>query len=133
MRYQKSANSILKEFKTDKDKGLSKKEVGLRLIKYGKNILPEKEKPPLYIHFIEQFKNLLVAILFIAALVSLLLGDITDSLAIFAIVMLNATIGFVQEVKAEKTLESLKEKEIRYTLVLRDGSMEKIPVSEVVA
>src|SRR3990170_5375394 len=132
MFHKKTAREVILEFKTDSDIGLSQKEVGIRLLKYGKNKLPEKPKPPVIIHFIEQFKNLLVAILLIASLISLILGDLIDALAIFTIVILNATIGFIQEVKAEKTLESLKEKAIQYSLVLRDGKIRKVPSVEIV-
>ena len=132
MFHKKTAREVILEFKTNSDIGLSQKEVGIRLLKYGKNKLPEKPKPPVIIHFIEQFKNLLVAILLIASLISLILGDLIDALAIFTIVILNATIGFIQEVKAEKTLESLKEKAIQYSLVLRDGKIRKVPSVEIV-
>lgn len=132
MYYQKSAEIIEKELGTDINVGLTKKEVGIRLLKYGPNILPHKPKPPLYLKYIAQFKNLLVAILVLASGVSLFLGDVTDSIAIFAIVLLNSTIGFIQEVKAEKTLDSLKEKEVLYALVLRNGTKQQIPASEIV-
>ena len=132
MFYQKSIDQIEKELKTDINRGLSKKEVGIRLLKYGYNLLPEKPAPLLILKFIDQFKNLLVAILVLASFISLFLGDVIDALAIFTIVLVNATIGFIQEVKAQKTLESLKEKEILYALVLRDGKTQKIPSQELV-
>src|SRR3989344_438657 len=133
MFYQKSVNEIEKELSTNINTGLSQKEVGIRLLKYGQNLLPEKPRPPVFLKFFDQFKNLLVAILLLAALVSLILSDVIDAIAIFAIVLLNATIGFIQEVKAEKTLDSLKEKDILYALVLRDGKVQKVPSREIVA
>ncbi|OGG16915.1 hypothetical protein A3D78_06575 [Candidatus Gottesmanbacteria bacterium RIFCSPHIGHO2_02_FULL_39_14] len=132
MYYQKSVQETVRELSADVNHGLSKREVGIRLLKYGPNALPAKPKPPAILHFINQFKNLLVIILLLASLVSLFIGDIVDSLAIFAIVALNATIGTIQEVKAEKTLESLKEKEILYTLILRDNKVQKVPAGEIV-
>src|SRR3989338_1721622 len=132
MFFQKSIAQAEKEMRTDIFRGLSRKEVGIRLLKYGPNTIPSKPPPPLILHFIDQFKNLLVIILLLAALVSYILGDLTDTLAIFAIVIMNATIGAVQEIRAEKTLESLKEKDIFYTLVLRDKKVQRVPFSEIV-
>src|SRR3989344_3269384 len=132
MYYQKSVTEVARELSTDINRGLTRKEVGIRLLKFGYNLLPQKPKSPAILKFFNQFKNLLVGVLLLASLVSLFLGDVTDALAIFAIVILNASIGFIQEIKAERTLESLKEKEILYALVLRDGKMEKIPSSEIV-
>src|SRR3990167_1122883 len=132
MYYQKSVQETVRELSADVNHGLSKREVGIRLLKYGPNALPAKPKPPAILHFINQFKNLLVIILLLASLVSLFIGDIVDSLAIFAIVALNATIGTIQEVKAEKTLESLKKKEILYTLILIDNKVQKVPAGEIV-
>ena len=132
MYYKKSVTEVARELSTDINRGLTRKEVGIRLLKFGYNLLPQKPKSPAILKFFNQFKNLLVGVLLLASLVSLFLGDVTDALAIFAIVILNASIGFIQEIKAERTLESLKEKEILYALVLRDGKMEKIPSSEIV-
>src|SRR3989338_10503911 len=132
MHYKKSIEDIAAEFKTDLAAGLSNSEAKKRLEDNGPNSLPEKPKSPLILNFIGQFKNLLVAILLAAAVVSLLVGDVLDALAIFTIVMLNASIGFIQEGKAEKTLESLKQKEILMTLVIRDGLIKKLPAAELV-
>ncbi len=132
MFYQQSAAEVIKEFKSDRSCGLSRSEAQHRLSKYGPNLLPTKKKPPIIYKFFAQFKNVLVIILLAATLVSLFLGDKLDAIAIFTIVILNATIGFVQEVQAEKTLESLKETDILYALVLRDSQIEKIPFSETV-
>ncbi len=132
MWYQKSVETTIKELKTDATDGLAHKEAALRLSKYGRNILPEKQKPPLFFKFISQFKNTLVLILLLATIVSFFLGDILDAAAIFAIVILNSTIGFIQEIQAEKTLESLKQKEVLYAIVARGGQVERIPVTDVV-
>lgn len=131
MYYQQSAASVLKALKTDATTGLSHLEAEKRLSKYGHNLLPVKKKPPVIFKFFSQFKNTLVLILLAATLIALILGDKLDALAIFAIVILNATIGFIQEIQAEKTLDALSEKDILYTLVLRDSQVEKIPTSEV--
>ncbi|KKS95421.1 MAG: P-type HAD superfamily ATPase, Ca2+-transporting ATPase [Candidatus Gottesmanbacteria bacterium GW2011_GWA2_43_14] len=132
MYYKKTVEKIVSELKTDLELGLSLHEAKRRLAEYGPNSLPEKPKPPLILNFIGQFKNLLVFILLIAAIISLLLGDALDAIAIFSIVLVNATIGFVQEIQAERTLESLKQKEILKATVVRDGTINEIPAAELV-
>lgn len=133
MYYDQTTNEVIKALKTNQSRGLSRSEAAKRLSRNGPNLLPTKKKSPVIFKFFAQFQNVLVIILLAATLVSLLLGDKLDAIAIFAIVILNATIGFIQEVQAEKTLESLKEKDILYTLVLREKQVEKIPFSEVVS
>lgn len=130
--YQQSPEEVVKQRETHPEKGLSHKEVKNRLTRYGPNLLPTKEKPPVIFKFFDQFKNILVLILLLASLVSLFLGDALDAIAIGAIVLINATIGFIQEVQAEKTLESLKQKDLLFALVLREGTIEKIPFAELV-
>ena len=132
MHYKKSVEDIAREFKTNLTAGLNTTDAKRRLAENGPNLLPEKLKSPLILNFIGQFKNLLVAILLVAAVISLLLGDVLDATVIFAIVMLNASIGFIQEVQAEKTLESLKQKEILMAFVVRDGLIKKMPAAELV-
>ena len=127
-----SPEEIIKEFKSDEKEGLTNTEALKRLKKYGANVLPEKREPPTIFKFIEQFQNVLVIILLIAVAVSTFVGEIVDALAILAIVLLNATIGFVQEIQAEKTLDSLKEKDVVSTLILRDGQIERVPVPDIV-
>jgi Ca2+-transporting ATPase len=132
MWHQKPIQSILKEINTNETSGLTPSEVRRRLAKYGSNTLPTKKKPPLFLKFFSQFKDFLVIILLAATLVSFILGEYIDAVAILAIVLINAVIGFVQEIQAEKTLESLKQKEILYAIVLREETIEKIPASEIV-
>lgn len=132
MFYRKPIQDIVKELNTNIEHGLSQREVGIRLLKFGKNLLPSPPTPPLILKFFEQFKNIFVLILIIASLISILVGDALDAVVIFAIVILNSSIGFAQEVQAQKTLESLKEKEVLFTLVLRDNQTKKIAQDEVV-
>lgn len=132
MWHQKTVREILAEFKTDPISGLTSKEAQRRLREYGPNLLPEKPKPSLLSKFINQFRDVLILILLFATAISLLLGETVDAIAILAIVILNSAIGFIQEVQAEKTLESLKEKDVNYALVLRDGNVEKILFPQLV-
>lgn len=132
MWYQKDLSLIEKELETNKNTGLTFAEAQIRLKKYGPNNFPEKIPPSILVKFFSQFKSFLTLILIFATLASAILGDLIDSIAILAIVLLNATIGTYQEIKAEKTLNRLKAADISYTYVLRDGSLEKIPTEEVV-
>lgn len=132
MWYQKSAREVIKTFGTNPETGLSTARVIQRQKKYGPNVLPSKKKPPLIWKFIAQFQNILVSILLAATIISFIVGDTADAMAIFLIVVINAALGFLQEMQAEKTLESLREKDIQMTLVERDGRSEKIPSSKVV-
>ena len=132
MFHQKSAQKVLDELHTNSAVGLNRQEVEKRLHQYGLNSLPEKPPPSILIKFISQFKSVLILVLFIATFLSLFLGDILDAVAIFSIVILNAAIGTFQEIKAEKTLSSLKEMDIKKTLCVRNGKTEKINVEDIV-
>lgn len=133
MWYTKSTDTIIQELHTDEKLGLSQKEAAKRLEQNGPNALPTKKKPPVIFKFFAQFKNVLVGILLFATLLSFFLGETVDAIAIAAIVVMNAVIGFAQELQAEKTLESLKETEVAQTLVVRNGIIEKIPVANIVS
>lgn len=132
MWHQKPIVSILKELDTDAIAGLSSKEVKRRLVKYGPNCLPAKEKPPVILKFIAQFKNVLVVILLGATVVSFLLGDILDAFVIVIIVLINASIGFIQELQAEKTLEMLKQKDVYHAMVTRNGDVSTVAFENIV-
>ena len=130
--YNLPVEKVIKQFQTHKAKGLSDHEIKKRLARYGPNLLPVAAKPLLIFKFLAQFKNVLVIILIIATIVSFALGDILDAVAIATIILVNATIGFIQEVKAEKTLQSLKKMEKLVALVVRNSSVSEIPSSEIV-
>src|SRR4030066_1206674 len=107
---------------TNPDKGLSPFEAKHRLEKFGPNtVTMQKQKGPL-LRFILQFHQPLVYILLAAAFVTLFLREWVDSSVIFGVVIINAIIGFVQESKAERAIESLKKMMTTETNVLRDGN-----------
>lgn len=112
--------------------GLKKDQVEESRKKYGVNELQEESKKSIFSVFIEQFKDVLVIILLIAASVSVFLGDVESSLVIFAVVAINAILGTVQHVKAEQSLSSLKALSAPMTKVLRNGEKLEIPSKEVV-
>lgn len=119
------------------ENGLSDKEVQKRLEKYGKNeIVRTKKISPLKI-FIDQFKSFLVIILILAAIISYILsffgeGSKFDSLLIIAIVVANAFFGFIQDFKAERSIEALKRMSTKYALVLRNGRKARVDSKELV-
>ena len=117
---------------TDMGKGLTPEEARSRLAKLGPNQLKESKGPsPLNI-FIEQFQDFIVWVLAAAALVSGFLREWIDALAILAIIILNATLGFIQEYRAEKSLAALKKLSSPFSKVIRNGQSLVIPSSEIV-
>src|SRR3989338_4572498 len=128
-----SADAVLAELKTSRS-GLSGSEARLRLARYGPNELPQQPPVPAWRIFGRQFANLLVAILIVAAAVSLLVLDdgLLDAAVNLAIVILNAAFGFVQEYRAERTVEALKKLAAPTTTVLRDGKPIELPSRELV-
>jgi P-type Ca2+ transporter type 2C len=106
--------------------GLSSKQAADRIKQDGFNSLIEKKKTPAWVHFVRQFKDVMILILIGAAGLSVIAGEKADSAIILVIVLLNAIIGFVQEYRAEKTLEALKKMTTTYTMVIRDGIPQKI-------
>lgn len=112
--------------------GLSDDEVRERQRKNGFNELQEGEKQSLILLFFAQFKDFMVLVLLVATLISGLLGEYVDAIAIIAIVFLNGILGFFQERKAEKSLDALKEMSAPQVHVLRNNQWTKIPSKEVV-
>ena len=112
--------------------GLSDAQAAQRLERYGKNALADGKKKTGVQVFFEQFKDLLVVILMVAALVSLVSGEGESTVVIFAVLLLNAVLGTVQHFKAEKSLESLKAMSAPSAKVLRDGARTVIPSAQVV-
>ena len=99
--------------------------------KYGKNAIAEGKKKPTILIFLEQFKDFLVIILIIAALISAFTGDLESFLVIIAVITMNAILGTVQTVKAEKSLSNLKKLSSPTAKVLRDGQTAILPAEEI--
>ncbi|WP_288556946.1 cation-translocating P-type ATPase [uncultured Lactobacillus sp.] len=129
--YLQTKDEVLKEFKTSID-GLSTKQAEENLARYGKNALVEGKKKTAFQVFLEQFKDLMVIILIIAAVISAFTGDLESTLVIIAVLILNAILGTVQHVKAEKSLESLKSLSSPSAKVLRNGEKIEIDSKDVV-
>ena len=112
--------------------GLNSTQAEERLKEFGKNELTEKKKKSVWTLFLNQFKNVMIVILLIAALVSVSIGDVKDAVVILIIVLLNSIIGFVQEYKAEKAMAALKKMSASNATVRRGGNITQIPSSEIV-
>jgi Ca2+-transporting ATPase len=103
-----------------------------RLEEYGKNQIIDKKKKTIYQMLLHQLMDFMIIILIAAAIISGVLGDVTDTIIILAIVMLNAAVGFIQEYRAEKAMEALKLMAAANARVLRDGKTIDIPASDLV-
>lgn len=130
--YQQSIDEIVKYSKTDLKTGLSSAEVKKRLNEVGPNQLEEKKGRTPWNMFLGQFKNVLVLILLIAALVSFILGEVSDAIVIAIILILNATLGVAQEYKAEKSLAALKKLTTPNALVIRNRKQARIKATQLV-
>lgn len=123
---------IAKELGTDPANGLSTNEAKIRLNKFGPNALQKTKGPSALFIFISQFKDFLVIILLIAALISFVLGEKIDAGMIMIIVFINSLVGFIQEYRVEKAVEHLKKLVTSDVLVFRDGKLAKIPSVDLV-
>lgn len=127
--YQKDYQDVIKELNTDEITGLSENEVLKRQEEIGFNELKAKKKQSLFIKFLLQFKDLMIIILIIAAVISIIVEpeDWIDSLIIFVVILVNAIIGVVQENKAEKSLEALEKMASPLCKVIREENVLQIP------
>lgn len=112
--------------------GLSQKEAEQRLKKYGPNELVKTKKISALALFLEQFKDFITMVLLAATLISFFLGEIADAATIVIIIIMNAFLGFIQEYRAEKSMEALAELSAPQASVLRDGAIKNIPAREIV-
>ncbi len=115
------------------EKGLSEKRAAELLREQGENILREKNKKSPIILFLSQFKDVLIVILAASTVLSFAVGQLTEAVTIIAIMLLNAVMGFVQEYRTEKTLESLKSLTAPVARVYRDGELKRISASRIVS
>lgn len=114
------------------ESGLSSEEVEKRQLKYGQNILPEKQSPSQFSLLVQQLKNPFVYILLLATVVTLLIGDFSDSVIIFLAVFINTILGFVQESRASSAIYALKNYVTNKSTVIRNGKRYFINTSEIV-
>ena len=129
--YQISTEDVKKSMETS-DSGLTAEEAAKRLAEYGENALTEGKKKSILKVFFGQFADLLVVILIVAAVISACSGNPESTFVILVVIVLNALLGTIQYVKAEKSLESLKDLTSPNAKVLRSGVKVEIPAKEVV-
>ncbi len=129
--YQMTKDAVLKKLNVNTD-GLSKEKAKELLEINGENVLQETKKKTAFQVFLSQFADLLVIILIIAAIISLVSGNLESTIVIFAVIILNAILGTAQHIKAEKSLESLKSLSSPNAKVIRDGMKIEIPSKDVV-
>ena len=128
----------LKSLGTNENTGLSDEEVKRRQEKYGKNKLQEKKKESLFIKFLKQFNDFMIIILIIASIISAVVSkmqgenDYVDSIIIIGIVVFNALMGVIQEAKAEKSIEALKQMTPQLAKVIRNGKKIEINAEDLV-
>ena len=124
--FRMSEAEVLRRLKTEERQGLTSIEAEERRKRYGPNCLAERKKQGVLRVFLDQFKDLLVIILMIAAVISTLSGDVESTAVIFAVLLLNAVLGTVEHEKARKSLDSLKSLSAPVAKVIREGSGQEI-------
>jgi Ca2+-transporting ATPase len=127
-----AGKALGKELQTDLDRGLQPAEAATRLARHGPNALPEQKGPSLLALFLGQFSSLIVWVLIGAAVISGLLQEWVDAIAIITIVIINAILGFAQEFKAERSLEALKRMTVITARVIRNGALLSLPSKDLV-
>ena len=137
--YTEPLDELRKHFGTDAQKGLNEAQLDQARAKYGKNVLREQKKPSLLVRFLSQFKDTMIIILIIAAIISFFVAaqsgearEFLEPALILAIVILNAIMGMLQESKAEKAMEALKSMSAPHARVVRNGREAVIDASELV-
>ena len=129
--YQKSVEEALAELKSGRS-GIAADEARARRATYGPNELVAKKKKSMLLMFLEQFKDFMILVLIAAAVVSGIIGEPSDTIAIIVILVLNAALGFSQEYRAEKAMAALKKMAAATAAVLRSGERVILPATEIV-
>lgn len=130
--YRESKEEVLKQLGANEQQGLTSKAAQEKLAQVGPNALVEGKKKSVVEVFLEQFKDLMVIILIVAAVISAFTGNLESTAVIIVVLILNAILGTVQHVKAEKSLEALKSLSAPAAKVLRDGKKQEIAAKDVV-
>ncbi|MBQ6511385.1 calcium-translocating P-type ATPase, PMCA-type [Methanobrevibacter sp.] len=116
---------ILSKYNTSLE-GLNNTQIQKRQAEYGLNELKEKKPTPTYILFLSQFKDILIALLLIAAIAAYAIGDVIDACVIILAVLLNTILGFIQEYRSQKAVEMLKSMMVKKAIVKRNNEIEEI-------
>lgn len=132
MWYEKSIEDVVKELSVNVQNGLTAEEVEKRKEKYGLNKLAEKKKRGIISLIFEQLNDILIYILLAAAVISFVVGERSDAVVIFIVIIINAVVGVIQESKAEKSLEALKKLSTPKAVVKRNGEVIEVNSEELV-
>ena len=137
--YQQTVDELLTALGTDANRGLSEPDARQRLERYGKNELTSEKPTPAWKKFLAQFQDVLVVLLLVATTISAALWFVErdsalpyEAVAIFAVVMLNAVMGYIQESRAEQAMAALRQMSAAQAKVIRDGTLRSIPATEIV-
>ncbi len=117
---------------TDLERGLDTPEAAARLARHGPNAIRERARRPVWRMFVDQFTDLMIVVLIGAAVVSGIVGDLKDTVAIIVILILNGVIGFVQEYRAERAIAALRKMAATSARVAREGTVHTVPATELV-
>lgn len=130
--YLLNRDEVLELFNSSIEKGLHNREVRKRQIQYGLNKLNSKNSKNIFTIFFNQFKDFMILVLMIATVLSFVMGEFGDGITIFAIIILNGILGFIQEYRAEKSLAALKKLAAPLAMVIRGGVIDEIDAEELV-
>lgn len=130
--FNQDEENVLRQLNTTKENGLSDSQVTESREKNGENLISEEKQKSIFMVFLEQFADLLVIILIIASIISMLTDNAESAIVILVVITMNAILGTVQHVKAQKSLDSLKAMSSPNARVIRNGRQVEVPASEVV-
>ncbi|MBQ8905947.1 MAG: cation-translocating P-type ATPase [Ruminococcus sp.] len=130
--FNQEGDAVLQALGTDREQGLSDSAVAESRAKHGANVIAEEKQKSIVRVFFEQFADLLVIILIAASIISMLSDNLESAIVILVVITMNAILGTVQHVKAQKSLDSLKAMSAPNARVIRNGNQVEIPASEVV-
>ena len=130
--YDKTIEQVAEELRTDIQNGLSSAEAAKRLLELGPNALPREKQRHFLKLIVKQFKDFMTLMLISVSLIAFLIQDFKDAMIIFAVVLINIVLSFIQEYKAEKTIQSLKRTASPRAKVVRNGKYQTIPTAMIV-
>lgn len=127
-----SVDELIQAFQTDATQGISDSEAKQRAIEFGANVYKVKKPKSIWLMIVLQFKSPIVYLLLVAVLLTLYFRDYIESAAIMGVIVINALIGFLMELQAVRSMNSLKKMDVAFSKVIRDGKIQKIPSETLV-
>lgn len=130
--YSQSIKQIIEKFDVDVTSGLSENEARKRLEQYGRNKLQTHKRKSVFMMFVSQLQDALIYVLMGSVIITMLMGEYIDGIIITAVILINATLGVVQEVRAGNAINALRDMAVPKALVKRDGKIKEISSEEIV-